>query len=158
MYANVLGTGPTCAAPDQCWLVIEWNDVPEFSDATQTHTFQIWLGFEGDASPIEDITFEYDAQIGDGDGGFLTVGAENQFGNRGEAVYHDGDVPANLPADGDQWRVNSTPGEPGESHTITFDAKARAVGEWTNCAQVRASTFAGRAVDCVSGEVTPALP
>jgi len=158
VYVNVLGTGPNCDAPNDCWLVVEWNDVPEFSNPTTTsHTFQIWLGLSGDASPGQDITFEYDTQTGIGDGGILTVGAENKFGNRGETVYFNGEPAANLPADGDQWVVNSTPGQPGETHTITFQAKGVQVGEWTNCALVRGSTFSGRATDCVSGEVTPAL-
>ena len=38
----------------------------------------------------EDITFTYGPELTGGDGGFLTVGAENKFGNRGENVYVDG--------------------------------------------------------------------
>jgi len=163
VFVNVFGTGSfDCfdATPtDDCYLVIEWQNVPEFSNPdTTAHTFQIWLGYDSDASPEEEIYYFYDGQTGTGDLGNLTVGAENQFGNRGEAVYFNGEPIADLPADGDSYFVESTVGTPGETHTITFDAKGRRVGEWTNCAVIRGSTFDGRATDCVSGEVTSAQP
>ena len=48
MLVNVL-----CAPSGDCWLVLEWTDVPEFSSlGGLTHTMQIWLGLEEDLPGI----------------------------------------------------------------------------------------------------------
>ena len=72
------------------WVVLEWKGVREFSTLAKTHSFQIWIGINGDANPGQDITFAYGPNTGNGDGGFGTVGAENKFGNRGDMTYLDG--------------------------------------------------------------------
>ena len=41
---------------------------------------EIWIGLDGDANPGEDISYAYPARSPGGDGGFLTVGAENSPG------------------------------------------------------------------------------
>lgn len=129
------------------WVVLDWENVPNFGDG-ELNNFQIWVGL----GTVEDISFTY-GPSSDGDGGFLTVGAENKFGNSGENYYVDG--VGTLPTDGSEVRVTSVPGEPGETHTITFSAKGRSVGSWTNCAQMTGDIFFGTNIDCFSGQVTP---
>ena len=73
------------------WLVVDWDHVRNFSDVT-TNTFEIWIGLLGDASPIEDITFTYGPH-GNGDGGLLTIGAEDITGTVGATYYFRGGGP-----------------------------------------------------------------
>jgi uncharacterized repeat protein (TIGR01451 family) len=134
------------------WLVIEWDGVRNFSDAT-THSFQIWIGLDGDDNPGEDISYAY-GPVGGGDGGFLSVGAENRFGNRGENEFFNGAGTA--PVEGTELRVTTTPAGPGETHKISFTARGFKEGTWTNCARATApEIFFGTATACTSGKVTP---
>ena len=108
---NFLGDGTNS------WMVIEYNQVPNFSNAAEVNTFQVWIGING----VEDISFTYGTDITGGDGGYLTVGAENRYGNSGGMVYFDGDGVAPAPSypDGDyEVDVASTPGEPGATRHI----------------------------------------
>ena len=130
------------------WLVFDWEKVPNYSSASAKNSFQVWIGIDG----TEDITFTYGPELTGGDGGFLTVGAENKFGNRGENVYVDGT--GTLPTSASEFRVSSTPSQPGETKTITYTAKAVLRGDWTNCADVKASNVFGTTTACISGEVT----
>ena len=72
------------------WIVADWDAVREFSDVTKKHSFNIWIGVDGDGNPGEDISYAYGTQTGNGDGGLATVGAENKFGNRGQNTYYNG--------------------------------------------------------------------
>lgn len=128
------------------WIVMEWENVPEFSDGAPA-SFQIWIGVNG----VEDISYLYNSD-GDGDSGFLTVGAENAFGNRGDNWYADGE--GTLPEIGTELRVVGAPGEPGETHTITFDARGAKPGEYTNYVLTTSDAFAGTSITSFSGEVT----
>ena len=53
---------------------------------------------------------------------------------------------------GDEVRVVSVPGEPGETHKITYSAKGAKPGVWTNCAEMTGDLFQGVNVDCFTGE------
>jgi hypothetical protein len=133
------------------WIVVEWEAVSNYGDG-ELNSFQVWIGYSG----FEDISFTYGEQISDGDSGFLTVGAENKFGNTGGQVYFDGvgDAPApSFPAGDYEVDVFSTPGSPGETYEITFSMYGMAPGEWTNCANMTSSLFEGTAVSCFSGEI-----
>jgi hypothetical protein len=130
------------------WLVVDWDAVKEFSTSARD-SFQAWIRI----GTAEDITFAYGPIQGNGDGGHLTVGAENRFGNRGQNYYYDGT--GTLPANGTQLRVSGVPGAPGETKVVTFSASGRSAGLWTNCATLDADLFFGTNVSCVSGEVTP---
>jgi hypothetical protein len=88
------------------WIVADWEGVREFSTASNTHSFQIWIGVQGDANPGEDVSIAYGANTGNGDGGFLTVGAENENGVLGNASYFNG--VGTLPTNGTQLRVTFT--------------------------------------------------
>ncbi len=134
------------------WTVVEWDQVRNFSQLS-TNTCQVWIGAE--ANDIgQDITFTYGA-ISNGDGGFMTVGAENRFGNRGEAVFFNGTGSAPAPSTtGYEVIVLSEPGAPGETHTVTFTAKGVKHGEWKNCAEMESNFTFGTTIACVEGEVT----
>lgn len=146
VIVNTLGDGTNS------WIVVEWEAVSNYSDG-ELNSFQVWIGYNG----VEDITFTYGEGISDGDGGFLTVGAENKFGNTGGQVYFDGagDAPApSFPAGDYHVLVSSTPGEPGETTVITYSAYGTKPGDWTNCAEMTSDLFEGTAVSCFSGEIS----
>jgi uncharacterized repeat protein (TIGR01451 family) len=133
------------------WIVLDWEAVREFSTPGNLHSFQIWIGINSDANPAEDVSYAFGAQTGAGDGGFLTVGAENRFGNRGNNVYYNG--AGTLPTNGTELRVTSTPGTT-TTKTITFSAVGSLTGAWRNCAQMTSDVFFGTAVACFDGQVT----
>lgn len=133
------------------WIVLDWQAVREFS-LPRLSSFQVWIGVNSDANPGEDISYAYGPVGGNGDGGFLSVGAENRFGNRGGNTYYNGT--GTLPSNGTQLRVTTTPGAT-SSKVITFQAKGVSAGSWLNCASMTADAFYGTAVSCFSGSVTP---
>ena len=132
------------------WIIIDWQGVKEYSTA-KLASFQIWIGVSGDANPGEDISFAYGTIQGNGDGGLLTVGVENEFGNRGAMTYVNGT--GTLPANGTQLVVTSGQPQPGATHTITFQMQSKKQGAWQNCAEMTADIFQGTAISCVSGRV-----
>ncbi|MBP6786054.1 MAG: S8 family serine peptidase [Candidatus Promineofilum sp.] len=134
------------------WIVVDWAGVRNFSSAAQLHSMEIWIGVNNDANPGEDISYAYGTSA-PGDGGFATVGAENKFGNRGAVTYFNGT--GTLPANGTQLRVTTTPATSGDTHTITFTARAMSVGSYTNCAEMTSNLFQGTAVSCFNGQVLP---
>jgi hypothetical protein len=143
ILANILGAG------GNYWLNIEWEAVANYSNKAP-NTFQVWIGLNG----VEDISFVYGSQITAGDGGFLTVGAENKFGNRGATVYLDGAGAAPEPSTtGYEVKVSSTPGTPGEARAITYQARGEKPGPWTNCAELSSDLFQGTNIACVQGKV-----
>jgi hypothetical protein len=132
------------------WLILDWDAVEEFSGAA-ADSFQIWIGLATNAVP-EDVSMTY-GPVGGGDGGFVTVGAENADGSRGSSWFVDGAPAANAPADGTELRVNGTPGVT-TSHVVTFDAKAKRVGPYVNYAFVTGDLFAGKAIARFGGTIT----
>jgi hypothetical protein len=133
------------------WIVVDYAQVREFSQ-NRLDTFEVWIGVNGDAHPGEDITYAYGPLQGNGDGGFLTVGAENLFGNRGQNRYFDG--LGTIPTNGTQLRVTGTPGGPGETHSITFTMRGVSRGAWTNYAYMISNLFQGTSVAFFGGQVT----
>ena len=151
VLVNTLAASPTLA-----WIVVEWEGVPHWSDGAETNTFQVWIGYGADNNE-DDISFVYGPDINAGDGGFLTVGAENIFGNEGNAIYFDGDGTAPAPSFpfGDfEVDVTSAPGAPGETKTITFEALGVKTGSWTSYVELTSSLFQGTAIKSVSGTVS----
>jgi len=144
--AGALRADILCGGAD-CWLVLEWDDVSTWSGDDPANSFQIWIGING----YEDISFTF-GPVGDGDGGWLTVGAENEFGSSGENWYVDG-VGTPVVAD-DEVRVVSIPGTPGETHLITFSALGRLLGRWSNCANMTSNLFQGTSTACTGGLIT----
>lgn len=134
------------------WLVLEWDAVPEFSSGLPD-SFQIWIGENGNTLP-EDVSMVY-GPVASGDGGVVTVGAENPEGNRGSTWFLNGAPAANAPADGTELRVTGTPAVTA-SHVVTFDARAKWVGPYVNYAFVTGDTFQGTAIARFGGTVTAA--
>ncbi len=129
------------------WIVVDWENVANYSSRAP-NDFQIWIGING----VEDITFTF-GDVTAGDLGFLTVGAENSFGNSGQNFYVDGI--GTPPGPAVEVRVNSLPAAPGETHVLSFQANGVVSGPWTNCAEMTADIFQGTNVACVSGSVGP---
>ena len=133
------------------WIVVEWEAVSNYGDG-ELNTFQVWISY----SQADDVSFTY-GDVSDGDGGFLTVGAENAFGNSGGTVYFDGvgtPPSPSFPAGDFEVDVFTVPGAPGETHTVTYTVKGVRRGEYQNCAQVTSDAFFGTNHACLLGEVT----
>jgi hypothetical protein len=127
------------------WVVLEWEGVPERTSG-KLASFEIWIGVDG----REDISFVYGNIQGNGDQGFLTVGAENLFGTRGQNAYYNGT--GALPSSTTELVVSTTPGTPGGVHVITYSAVGETKGGWTTCAEMSSNAFFGVQTACVNGE------
>ena len=71
------------------WTVVEWQAVPNAGNPAEANTAQVWIGWNTDFDPSEDISFAY-ATVTAGAGGNLTVGAENDLGSSGDTTYFNG--------------------------------------------------------------------
>jgi hypothetical protein len=130
------------------WIVIDFDAVKEFS-TTRTNSFEIWIGING----TEDITFTYGTLQGNGDGGFMTAGAENFVGTSGQNYYVDGI--GTLPTSTTELKVSTVPGVPGETRTVSFKVTGAKAGAFTNYAQLTSDLFQGINVASFKGTVTP---
>jgi uncharacterized repeat protein (TIGR01451 family) len=127
------------------WIVFDWEAVPNFGDK-EVNSFQVWIGVNG----TQDISYAFGA-VSDGDSGFLTVGAENRFGNRGGNFYFNGNGPAPTPTT--ELVVTSAPGGPGETKVVTFQAEGVHDGKFQNCAELTSQLCQGINLACVNGRV-----
>jgi hypothetical protein len=91
----------------ETWIVVDWEAVPEFNIPTNLHSFQIWIGVQGDDHPGQDISYVYGTTTGNGNAGLLTVGAENDDGTVGTETYFNG--AGTLPVSGTQLVVTPEP-------------------------------------------------
>lgn len=133
------------------WIIVDWASVPNYGDG-ETNSFQVWIGTTT-GNPGQDISFTYGTNISDGDGGFLTVGAENKFGNSGGTVYFNGvgtPPSPSYPAGTFEVGVTASPGAPGETHLVDFTLKAQQAGTWTNCADLFSPAFQGANAACTT--------
>jgi hypothetical protein len=137
------------------WIVVDWQGVPEFSTATKKASFEIWIGVNSDAHPGEDVTVAYGPITGgaNGDGGFLSVGAENRAGTRGGTIYFNGI--GTLPADGTELKITGTPPAPGGNVQFTYDASANKRGSYSTTASMTSNVTPGITEDVVQLTVTP---
>jgi subtilisin family serine protease len=136
------------------WMIVEFLEVPNFTNNEEVNTFQVWIGIDG----FEDISFTYGPAITGGDGGALTVGAENKFGNSGQMVYFNGDGQAPAPSfpNGEyEVGVVSVPGEPGAQRTIQYSVRGVQPGYAGNCARLTSEIFQGAAIACGKVRVHP---
>jgi hypothetical protein len=148
---NLGGAGcpaPTCGAriatltdteTGDRWLVVDWENVPTFgfgqANADRLHDFQIWLGLNGDPSPVEDVTIGYgDIGIASTDG--LNAGAENRDGSGGVNITP-------LPLDGAQYVITTSGPLPGGKVVITFDAEGKVAGDYVLTARMTSNLTAG---------------
>lgn len=124
------------------WIVLEWEDVSDFSESN-AYSFQIWIESQ---TGEQGIFMVYGRVDGEGNEKGLHVGAENADGTLGQTW------PA-LPEVGTELAVIYGQGAPGETHTITFTAKGVKGGSWENCAEMTSPAFIGTAMACAEGEV-----
>jgi hypothetical protein len=127
------------------WIVLEWENVPIYSDDTEIQTFQIWLQTTGG---VESNSFEYWDINGLGDPAGLTVGAENRLGTSGAMLD------PLIPGDGDAYHIETSPGPPGGAVTITYDAVGNAQGSYQIEARLESDVETGTAIEIVHLEVT----
>jgi hypothetical protein len=125
------------------WIILEWENVPTYSDHSQIHTFQLWLQTTGG---IESNTFEYFLVMAP-DGVGLTVGAENRLGTSGAML-------GVMPVAGDGFHIETSPPPPGGAISITYDAVGEAAGSYDIEARLESDVDNGVAVEIVHLEVT----
>jgi hypothetical protein len=123
----------TATDGDDDWLVVDWQDVTAKSDVS-THSFQVWIGLDGDTNPGEDVSYVYGPT---GGAPTVTVGAENEDGTAG-AIYGDPVV------EGTELRVTTVPGTPGGTFTAAIDARGLARGAAFVRAVVAAASLPGK--------------
>lgn len=129
------------------WLVIDYAAVKEYS-TTKTASFEVWIGLNG----TEDVSFAYGTVQGNGDLGFLTVGAENSTGSRGENYYVDGT--GTLPALNTELRVTSDPPAPGGSAVIGYQVVGRVPGTYSLTAAMTSDLTPGTTQEVQKLQVT----
>jgi subtilisin family serine protease len=157
--AALLRDGPAGAPTTTTWLVVDWNGVKNFGNAT-THSFNIWIrlasGAAGTGPSSEQITYSYgpngtfpgdgpglgNAGIGDPDSG-INWGAENRTGSSGVNI-------PTAPANGSEYRVVTSPPTPGGHVTIPYDITANLPGSYTSIASMTSDQTPG-----VTQVVTP---
>ena len=141
------------------WLVVDWQKVKNFGNAT-THSFQVWIrlatGAAGTGPSSEDVSIAYgmggdagNAGSGDADSG-QNWGAENRDGSSGANI-------GSAPADGSQYQVHTTPPTAGGTVTVPFDitAKKNGDGAWTSVASLTSDTTPGTTEVVQALTVTP---
>ena len=91
----------------------------------------------------------------------MRITIENRLPYPGSVPWHGIEVQnsyvdgtGTLPTSTTQLRVTGTPGAPGETHTITFQARGVKAGTWTNYAFMTSSLFQGVAAAFFGGQVT----
>lgn len=129
------------------WIVMDWQGVREYS-TNRVNSFQIWVRI----GAVQDITYTYGTLQGNGDLGFVTVGAENSFGNRGANYYVDGT--GTLPTSATELRVSGSAPQPGETKVITYQVKGVRTGKWVNYAEMTGDLWFGTNIARFAGEVT----
>lgn len=147
--SGTLHAGQVALASGRTWLVLEWKDVVE-KNGTAKYSFQVWIRLGG---TVEDISFTYNKLEGNGAGGFLTVGAQNNNGTAGDSYYYNGS--GTLPFTGIHGDlIAASPGpSPGGARTITFQARGISKGAWTNCGVLVNNLESSSSVSCFSGVV-----
>ena len=129
------------------WLVVDWNAVREYSTG-KSNSFQVWIRL----GTVEDVSYGYGTLGGNGDGGFLTVGAESPNGTKGANRYFNGS--GTLPTTGSALQVTSAPPTPGQVRTIGYTARGTSKGTWGACAQMNSSAYFGTQIACSNVGVT----
>jgi hypothetical protein len=107
------------------WIVVDWQGVPVFG-GTHNENFEIWVGVNGDANPVEDITYVYGHTDPD-PGTPANAGAENRTGTSGQ----NSGIPSSGDLNGTGYRVNTSPATPGGAVTITYDVLGERAGSYS---------------------------
>ena len=106
VFVAVLSNGPV-----DRWLVVEWKNVPLFSNPAERRSAQIWIQLN-----VEKVTYAYNTQVGPGDAAVgLNVGAENRNGTSGQNLV-------GFPAANSSLTVNATPPAAGGTVNLAYKA------------------------------------
>ena len=133
------------------WIVIDYDAVKEFSTAARD-SFQIWIGVA--SNPLaEDVTVAYGPIQGNGDGGLVTVGAENRAGNRGNNLYFNGT--GTKPVNGTELKISSSPPAGGGVVSFSYNASAKKAGSYATTANLTSDQTPGTTQDIEVLTVTP---
>jgi len=131
--------------------VIDYDAVKEFSTAARD-SFQIWIGVA--SNPLaEDVTVAYGPIQGNGDGGLVTVGAENRAGNRGNNLYFNGT--GTKPVNGTELKISSSPPAGGGVVSFSYNASAKKAGSYATTANLTSDQTPGTTQDIEVLTVTP---
>jgi hypothetical protein len=141
----------------QTWIVVDWQHVKNFGNAT-THSFEAWIriasGSAGTGPGSEDVSWTYgtgadagNAGTGDSDSG-VNWGAENRTGSSGANIS-----PA--PADGSQYQVHTTGPTAGGSVSIPYDISAKKAGSYGSVASMTSDQTPGITQVVTGLTVTP---
>ena len=140
--------GGTCTdGVSDCWIIVDYENVPTFGAPSDRHDFQIWLGLNTDGHPAEDVTLAY-GDVGTGVPGFTKAGAENRDGSSGINM-------SPLPGDNTTWTINTSPPVPGGFVTITYQARGIVPGVYDIPARMTSDQTAGTTTEVVTLHVTP---
>jgi hypothetical protein len=134
------------------WLVVDYNGIKNFSNAT-THTFELWFqlasGGAGTGPESEETTMTYGtantASPDPPSGG--NSGAENRTGTSG--------VNLPTPADNTEWLVNTSPPTAGGTQVVSYDASAGQPSTYTSTASMTSNITPGTTQKPVTLTVTP---
>ncbi len=141
LYAAEIADGDT----GQSWIVLEWEEVPDFTSGADPSTFQIWV----ETTPgTEAVSYEYGPVVGAGDPIGLTVGAENRDGTSGVMLDR-------APVPDEEFSILTSPPMPGGSETVTYRAKGKKPGRYALTARMRSSVNTGTRTDLARVRVTP---
>ena len=134
---TVLASGAGGCVVNDCWLVVDWENVPTFgfTDATHRHDFQVWIGLNGDAHPDEDVSIGY-GDVGTPAADGLNAGAENRDGSSGVNI-------SPLPSDGQEYVLTTSGATPGGKVTLTFQPQGKAAGDYVLTARMTSSVTTG---------------
>lgn len=169
MYAALLSL-----ADGNAWIVFEWENVPVYPGNDNepecggacdpgAYTFQVWIKLN---TAVQEVSYVYARVDGRGASSGVNIGAENADGTLG-VNYPDGanavqalnNSPASMddfvvvPAPGDEFGIVETPGSPGESYTISYDATAVYPGPWFSCTLLKVYQPRGITWNCQQGVV-----
>jgi hypothetical protein len=151
------------AGPNLGWIVIDWDHVKNFGNAT-THSFEIWISFQrgtntGPAS--EGVTISYGPNLtfpadgtglgnaGSGDpASGQNWGAENRTGTSGVNI-------ASAPVNGHEFSVDTSPPTPGGSASFGYDATADTPGTYDSTARMTSNLTPGITQALQTLTVTP---
>jgi len=134
------------------WLVVDWNGIKNFSDAT-THTFEICLRLDGGGAGTgpssEQVTLSY--------GTANTASPDPASGGNSGAENRDGTSGKNLatPANDTEWSVNTSPPTPGGSQVVTYDLSAKLPKTYSSTASMTSNLTPGSTQVVQQVTVTP---
>ncbi len=125
------------------WLVIDWEDVPVFSDDPSTaevNSFQIWIQLGAE----EAVWFAYGAL--EGTPWPLSAGAENRDGSSGVNLDLDTALAA---AAHDDFVIATSPPKPGGDVAVTYSASSRKRGSYLSTASMQTQLVRGTTIRAV---------